>query len=74
MIAIKHPGSLKAFGYTPDESERKRRAALREAVKHFGKDEVIRKLNAVAVLTKNKQPQNSSIYHRDMEAVRKMRV
>ena len=74
MIAIKHPGSLKVFGYSPDEPERKRRTALREACKHYGKDEVIRKLNAVAVLTKNRQPQNSAIYERDMEAVRKMRV
>ena len=73
-IEISHKGSLKDFGYSPTVSKTARLKALREATKVYGKDEMIRKLNAIAVLTKNSQPQNSEIYREDMERVRRMRL
>jgi hypothetical protein len=62
---IIHKGSLKKVGYSPKESVEHRHTALRKAVRAYGKPEVIKKLNAVATLTKNSQPENSRKYHED---------
>jgi len=68
-IDITHKGSLKKFDYSPLLPQAKRRKALREAVLAYGKDSVIKKLNAIAVLTKNKQPEHSEIYRADLHYV-----
>lgn len=66
-------GSLKQFGYGPKERPTARKRALREAVNKYGKDKVIRKLNAVSVLTKRKQPGHSQTYKTDMHYVERMK-
>lgn len=66
---IIHPGSLKHFGYTPLENEIKRFTALRKAVKHFGKGEVIKKLVAISNLTQKSQPHNHAVYLYDLRKV-----
>ena len=71
-ISIKHEGSLKAFGYHVDEPMVKRKKALIKASKIFSRDELIRKLNALAVLFKNKYPAKTIKVQRDMEFVRSL--
>ena len=71
-IKIKHPGSLKKYGYDPDYPAAKRHKALRKLLKKYGYKKLIQKLNAVRVLTKNSNPKYSRIYKRDMEYVRKI--
>jgi len=41
---VKHPGSLKRFGYTTTESAIKRHRALEKAVKHYGYKKTVQKL------------------------------
>ena len=71
-IPIKHEGSLKAFGYHVDEPMVKRKKALVKASKVFSRDELIRKLNALAVLFKNKHPDKSAKVQRDMAFIRSL--
>lgn len=60
-------GSLTRFGYTVHESVEKRRSALRRALKAYGYSSLIKKLNAVKILTKNTSPTNSKIYGSDIK-------
>jgi hypothetical protein len=62
-------GTLRRHGYSAKLSTQKRRIALTKAVKAYGKNTVIRKLNAVKTLQKNKNPQVSSIFDSDMKWV-----
>ena len=62
-------GTLRNFGYGSDKSPSLRRASLRRASKSLGRNRVIRKLNAVAVLTKNTAPKKSRIFRADMRWV-----
>ena len=72
MIKISHPGSLKKFGYSPSRSAQQRHTALIQAVKAYGKVDVIRKLVAVANLTQNTLPKISAIYRADYHFVQKL--
>ena len=46
-IKIKHPGSLKRFGYSLKESAKARHRALKKAEKTYGKKKVAEKLGAL---------------------------
>ena len=46
-IKIKHPGSLKRFGYSLKESARARHKALKKAARKYGKKSVDEKLGAL---------------------------
>lgn len=59
-------GDLKSFGYSSKNNDKSRHIAINKAVKKYGKDSVIRKLNAVGILTKNTNPKVSLIFHKDM--------
>lgn len=62
-------GTLSAFGYSAKKDAGSRRLALQGAVKQHGKLHVEHKLNAVAVLHKNKAPHLSKIFRADQQWV-----
>lgn len=55
-------GSLSKYGFHVNASPKVRKLALRKAEKKYGKSTVIKKLNAVRVLTKNTSPKTSRVY------------
>ena len=63
-------GTLRRHGYSTKISAAKRHTALRKAVKQYSPLVVFRKLNAVAVLQKNKNPSTSRIFKSDSAWVR----
>lgn len=64
-------GTITQFGYSSNNSDIKRHNSLKKAIKGLDKATVIHKLNAVAVLTANTNPQRSSIFKSDMEWVQR---
>ena len=46
-IKVRHPGSLKRFGYSLKESARARHKALKKAARKYGKKKVDEKLGAL---------------------------
>jgi hypothetical protein len=64
-------GSLTKFGYYTNGSEEERHKALKKALKSYGYSSVIKKLNAIKLLTKNTKPKNSRIYGKDLKWVQK---
>ena len=46
-IKIKHPGSLKRFGYSLKDSAKERHRALKKAARKYGKKKVDEKLGAL---------------------------
>lgn len=62
-------GTLGNHGYKSSLSATQRHTALRKAIKAHGKDTVIRKLNAVAVLNKNRSPTLSATFRADQQWV-----
>lgn len=71
MIKIKHKGSLTSLGYSTKEPSTERHKALNKAVKKYGEGEVVKKLNAVAILTKNTNPKVSKTFKADIKYVKK---
>ena len=65
-------GSLSRYGYDPDYDELARHAALQRAAQKYGALTLFRKLNAVAVLTRNTDPHRSTIYLADRDWVKYM--
>jgi len=65
-------GSLKKYGYSTAASDKKRHSALKKSLKAYGYSTLIKKLNAVKVLTKNTSPKNSKVYAKDIKWVRKI--
>lgn len=65
-------GSLTQYGYSVHNSERSRRGSLRKALKAHGYSKLIKKLNAVRVLSRNTSPKNSAKYARDIKYVQKI--
>lgn len=61
------------FGYTVKDPAIKRHKALIKAKDKNNYVSVIRRLNALRVLTKNTQPENSKIYTRDMHWMQNQR-
>jgi hypothetical protein len=70
VIGPLRQGTLRNHGYSTKLSAAKRQTALRKAVKEYSALVVFRKLNAVAVLQKNKNPSVSKIFKSDSMWVR----
>lgn len=66
LFTIKNKGQLKAFGYSTNNSKISRHRALNSAMKIYGKADIIKKLNAVKILTKNIAPISSKIFDEDL--------
>ena len=67
VLPLLKKGSLTKFGYTVHESADTRRKALHKALKEYGYSSLIKKLNAVRLLTRNTSPGNSKIYDSDIK-------
>lgn len=65
-------GSLEKVGYSASASKTRRRAAVKRAVKKFGRASTIRKLNAVAVYTRKRSPVLSRKFKTDMRFAQKL--
>lgn len=65
-------GTLGKYGYSLNKNSVNRKKSLRKAVKKYGSGTVIKKLNAVCVLTKNRTPENSKKFCSDKRWVQKM--
>lgn len=57
--------TLRKFGYSTKLNTTTRRKALKKAIREYGKLMVFRKLLAVQVLNKNRNPKVSAIYKPD---------
>jgi hypothetical protein len=68
----KHPDSLKKYGYSLSKNIKEREKALVKATKHYGANEIIRKLNWVRVLMQG-NPKMSKKYERDMKFVQNLK-
>ena len=66
-------GELGAFGYKVLMSESERRIALERAIEKYGYASLVRKLNALAVLNKNRNPLVTNRVRRDMAFLKKFR-
>jgi hypothetical protein len=69
FITLSHEGSLTDLGYDVYASEDDKRRALKRAIKAYGHLAVIRRLNAVSVLNKNREPALSKKFARDRDWV-----
>jgi hypothetical protein len=70
QLFVLHKGDLTKYGYHSNLSETKRHEALTLALKHIKPLSVYRKLNALYILNKNKDPIISKIYKNDANWVR----
>lgn len=64
-------GKLTDLGYHPSRKTTSRHRALSKAVKKYGKTSTLRKVNAVAVLTKRRAPLTSRKYRADVKYLQK---
>ena len=64
-------GHLKGVGYDATASAPTRHAALDKAVRRYGRNSTIRKLNAIATYTKRTTPSRSKTYRTDMHYIQK---
>ena len=60
-------GLLKKVGYSTTARATRRHAAIKRAVKKYGRASTIRKLNAVSVLTRRRSPESSKTFKSDMK-------
>ena len=65
-------GALTKYGYSLSNTEMKRHTALKKALKVYGYSSLVKKLNAVKLLTKNTSPKNSKIYGKDLKWIQKL--
>lgn len=73
-IVIKHKGDLTKHGYRAKSSQKSRRRSLRKAVAEQGRTHVVRKLNALSVLNRNRSPRLSITFRKDMQFVQKIKL
>lgn len=66
-------GLLKKVGYSVSAPAARRHAAVKMAVKKYGRASTIRKLNAVAVYTKRTSPAKSRKFKKDMKYAQKLK-
>lgn len=71
QLFVLQKGELTKFGYHADLSNNKRHLALHYAVQHLRPLSVFRKLNALYVLNKNREPKDAAIYKADANWVKK---
>ena len=64
-------GELTRYGYSTQLPENERKRILRQAVKDLGGLAIYRKLDAVAKLSLRISPENSRIFAKDREWVKK---
>lgn len=64
-------GHLKNLGYDATTKATTRHNALDKAVKKYGRNSTIRKLNAIATYTKRVAPSRSKTYRTDMHYIQK---
>jgi len=64
-------GKLTDLGYHPSRKTTSRHRALSKAVKKYGRLSTLRKVNAVAVLTKRRAPLTSRKYRSDVKYLQK---
>ena len=67
-------GSLTKYGYHVRDSKESRRKALNKSLKKYGYSCLIKKLNAVKILSKNASPSNSKIYAQDIRYLQKKKM
>lgn len=65
-------GALTKYGYSISSTDAKRHSALKKALKAYGYSSLVKKLNAVKLLTKNTSPRNSKIYGKDLKWIQKI--
>jgi hypothetical protein len=72
-IIIKNEGFLRSYGYSSKSPDRTRHIALKKAIigSPKGYSSVMKKLNAVQILNKNRNPEFSKIVGRDKEYIMK---
>lgn len=73
LIGPLKQGLLKKVGYSVTARTSRRHAAVKRAVKKYGKTSTIRKLNAVAVYTRRTSPAKSRTFRSDMKFAQKMK-
>ncbi len=73
LIGPLKQGLLKKVGYSVTARTSRRHAAVKRAVKKYGKTSTIRKLNAVAVYTRRTSPAKSRTFRSDMKFAKKMK-
>lgn len=64
-------GELKSLGYSHTLTASQRHTAIDKAVKKYGRNSTIRKLNAIATYTKRTAPSRSKTYKTDQHYVQK---
>ena len=64
-------GELGQYGYSSFKPEEERDEALDQAVSNYGSLSVFRKLNALSVYSKNRNPTASRIFKKDRDYVKK---
>lgn len=64
-------GELSEFGYSSSKPEMERDKSLDKAVKRYGSTSVFRKLNALSVYNKNRDPVRSNLFLKDRNYVKK---
>ena len=69
-IPIKR-GLLSKYGYTSKDTTKVRQRSLKRAIKKYGRLSLFRKLNAIYVLQKNRNPRASQIFKKDRDWVKK---
>lgn len=70
-MMVRHKGSLKKCGYSLTETDAKRHKALRCAYKRYGRDELIKKVNFLRVVFKNK-PKYRSRANKDFKYIERL--
>lgn len=71
IIGKLQEGKLTDLGYSPSKKTKTRRRALTRAVSKYGKLSTLRKVNAIAVLTKRRSPALSKKYKGDVKFLQK---
>lgn len=71
LIGPLKEGELVSKGYKATGKTSTRRRALAKAVRAYGRLSTMRKLNAIAVLTKRRSPARSKTFKADRDWVRK---
>lgn len=71
IIPVSPVSILSNYGYYSLDNERKRRKALREAIKKHSYKSIISRLNAVAIRFKNRKPQITKNIRSDMLYMKK---
>lgn len=64
-IIIKRKGDLTGLGYSTKKSASSRRKSLTRAKNRYGYGSVVKKVNALCILNKNRSPKTSAIFCSD---------